>query len=140
MPWVKHVKPDLSFLNGNLDLMAVASVALASVTKGPLMDAWGDGHAALSYLIHALEHEDLIVFSVALSSSRQDGSADEDPSWSCSTGDVCEIVYDLVSPQSIEQIRIGECGKPATRVEWGQELMPPEYRAQLGSEITVTFD
>lgn len=38
----------------------------------------------------------------------QDGYAFDDSSWTCSSGEVCEITFDLGVAESLEQVRIGE--------------------------------
>lgn len=40
----------------------------------------------------------------------QDGDASDASSWSCSSGGVCEITYDLEAVEALEQLRIGEEG------------------------------
>lgn len=38
----------------------------------------------------------------------QDGDVTDSSSWTCSSGEVCEITYDLQATESLEQLRIGE--------------------------------
>lgn len=38
----------------------------------------------------------------------QDGDVTDSSSWTCFSGEVCEIIYDLQAPESLEQLRIGK--------------------------------
>lgn len=38
----------------------------------------------------------------------QDGDATGSSSWTCPSGEVCEMTYDLQAVESLEQLRIGE--------------------------------
>ena len=38
----------------------------------------------------------------------QDGDATDASSWTCTSGEVCEITYDLQAVESLDQVRIGE--------------------------------
>ena len=40
----------------------------------------------------------------------QDGDATDASSWTCASGEVCEITYDLQAAESLEQLRIGKYG------------------------------
>lgn len=39
---------------------------------------------------------------------QQDGDATDASSWTCSSGQACELTYDLGGVESLEQLRIGE--------------------------------
>lgn len=38
----------------------------------------------------------------------KDGDAFDDYSWTCSSGEVCEITFDFGVAESLEQVRIGK--------------------------------
>ena len=39
--------------------------------------------------------------------STRDGDATDSSSWTCASGEACEITYDLQAAESLEQLRIG---------------------------------
>ena len=47
-----------------------------------------------------------------VSHALQDGDSSDGSSWTCSSGEVCEITYDLGTMESLQQLRIGEKKTP----------------------------
>lgn len=61
-------------------------------------------HAARSRCVNSA----LFSISYELKKHIQDGDAADSSSWTCSSGEACEITYDLQTVESLEQLRIGE--------------------------------